>query len=222
VDHARAPIEDELVLAPDEVAVRQVHSVVARAVAEHLLAFAALPRVEGRGGYVEDDGGACLGGLCHELGDPHVLADRHSEDLADDLEQQRLRARLEVALFVKHAVVGKAPLPVDCDLAVRAHGRSVVQDPAVGLHEAHHRGDPHAGGRNSRERLADVVDEVALADEVLGRIAGERQLGDQENVGLAGDGRLHGIDDESGVAGDVAHRAVDLRERDAGHLRVIS
>ncbi len=53
VDHARVPVEDELVLAADESAEGDAGEVVARALGEHPLALGALAGVVGRGGDVE-------------------------------------------------------------------------------------------------------------------------------------------------------------------------
>ena len=50
VDHDRVAVEDQLVLAADEVAERDGAEVVARALDQHALALAALARVVGRRG----------------------------------------------------------------------------------------------------------------------------------------------------------------------------
>ena len=91
VEHDGVTVENELVLAADEVAERDVHRVVARARHEHLLAVLGLADVERRGGEVDEQGRAreCEIGR-RRPGLPDVLADgRPDEDLAE-LEQQQL------------------------------------------------------------------------------------------------------------------------------------
>ena len=64
-------------------------------------------------------------------------------------------------------------------------------------------------------QLAQVVpNERRLEHQVLGWIAGDRQLGKANHVGARGAGAPDPVDDQAGVAGQVADRRVDLRERD--------
>ena len=77
------------------------------------------------------------------------------------------------------------------------------------------RDDAGGAGGQPCQRRARVGEEVLLEQEVLGRVARQRELGeaDELRAGLAG---LHGeLRDPRLVAGDVADDGVELGERDA-------
>ncbi len=117
VDHARVPVEHELVLAADEPAEGDAREVLSRALGEHVLALGALAGVVGRGGDVEDQRGArqrLFAG--RRAGLPDVLADGQAKARGPEVDDRPAGARLEVALLVEHAVVGQVDLAVD-----RAH-----------------------------------------------------------------------------------------------------
>ncbi len=59
-----------------------------------------------------------------------------------------------------------------------------------------------------------VADERWLEHEVLRRVAGDHELGEADDVHRGVAGLLDPVDDKLGVAGQVADRGVDLRERD--------
>ena len=91
-------------------------------------------------------------------------------------------ARLEVALLVEHAVVGQVDLAVDrVHRAVGEHGGRVV-DVLGALREADDRDDAVRVGGELAQRRADVGEEVLAQQQVLGRIAGERELGEQHQI----------------------------------------
>ena len=121
---------------------------------------------------------------------------------------------LEVALLVEHAVVRQHRLAVDrVHGAVGEHGERVV-DVLGALGEADQRDDPLGRGRDVGERLLGGLQEVLLEQQVLGRVAGERELGEQHQLGAgvarAGDVLAH----QARVALEVADARVDLRERE--------
>jgi hypothetical protein len=124
----------------------------------------------------------------------------------------------EVALLIEDAVVGQPALVVDAqDATVAAQRRSVEETPVNAVHEAHER-EVLARRGHALERVQVVVGEVVLREQVLGRVAGEHELGQQRELrALAGRARDGGRD-ERRVAVDVADDRVDLREREA-HLR---
>jgi len=101
------------------------------------------------------------------------------------------------------------------DLAVREERRRVVDPAVAAVYESHH--DRAAAGRvlgEGVERLEVVPDERGTQHEVFGRVAGERELGEDEDVGrgLGGAGcpGRQALD----VPVEVADRGVDLRECD--------
>ena len=139
-----------------------------------------------------------------------------------------LGARLEVALLVEHAVVREVHLAVDRgDLAVGEH-RGRVVDVVGALGEADECDDAARLGGEILERGADLVEEGGLEQQVLGRVAADRELRkhDQRRSLLASGGRL--LRDLAGVARDVTDGGVDLGERDpqqilsGGHAPIIA
>ena len=114
VDRHAVTVEDELVLAADEIAEEDDGGVVARALDEHLLALERLAGVVRRRREVHDHlraGERLGGGRGARL--PDVLADREAERGAVQLDQRRLGAGLEVAGLVEDPVVRQEHLPVD-------------------------------------------------------------------------------------------------------------
>ena len=205
VDQQRVAVEDQLVLAADEVAERDGGQVVAGALDQHPLALDALARVVRGRGRVEDQhraGERLVGG--RRAGRPDVLADRQAEARAAEVEHRAALADLEVALLVEHAVVREHGLAVDgLELAVGEHRERVV-DVVGALREADERDDPLGLARQLVDRLADGVEEVLLQQQVLGRIAADGELGEQHQLG-AGVARLRDpLGDLGGVAFEVA------------------
>ena len=97
---------------------------------------------------------------------------------------RRFGRRREVALLVEHRVVRQQLLAVDAvHPPVRAHrGRVVAASPA-GSREPDDRGAPAGARRDLLERLAGAGDERRAQQQILGRIAGDRQLGEHDEVG---------------------------------------
>ena len=125
----------------------------------------------------------------------------------------------EVALLVEDAVVGKLLLVIDAaDLARGAHRGGVVQVELL-VDEADH-GDAALGGRGHLGQGGQVVGhEPGLQQQVLGRVAGDRQLREDGHVGAGLLGDAEGRDDPLGVAAQVADDRIELAERhaQAGH-----
>jgi hypothetical protein len=205
------PVEDQLVLAPVERAERDRREVVAGALGDHLLALEALAGVVGRGVDVDDEprAGQRLVGQ-RRAGDPDVLADRQPDLDAVDLDDRAARAALEVAQLVEDAVVGQVDLAIDrLHGAVGAHRRGVVGVLGA-LGEADDRHDALGVGSDALDRGACVGEEVLLEQQVLGRVAGDHELGEQRELrpGLAGAREVRS--DQGLVAGDVADGGVEL------------
>ncbi len=162
---------------------------------------------------VQHDICAGLGKPHRGLGHPDVLADGDRAALASDRHQQVARARLEVALLVEDAVVRQQTLVVDrLDRAV-AHQRRSVAETAVGaVNEPDERGDLRRSGELA-QRVEGTVHEVRPREQVLRRIAGKRELGQDHEVGPHGGGDRGETSVE--IALDVPHGGVDLCECDA-------
>ena len=216
-DHA-APVEDELVLAADEVYVADEDALVGGAGGEEFLAVVGLAGVERRGVDVHDHLGAGLGLQDGRAdGVPDVLADVHADARAavppvDGVDWRRV-AGPEVALLVEDAVIGQVHLAVDAGhLAVAGHGGGVV-DVLAGLDEADDRGDPARRLDDAVEGGEVAPDELLLEQQVFGRIAGRRQLGEGDKIGAGRLRPLDALDGLRGVAVEVADGGIDLGER---------
>ena len=185
VEDERVPVEDELVLAADGVAEDERAAVVPRPRREHLLALRVLADVERRRGEVDEDLRACLGALDGgRAGLPDVLADRQSESRLAVLEQHDVRAGLEVALLVEHAVVRQQPLAVDgTHVAVGAHEARVVEPAVCRVRRADERDDARGRLRHLARSIRRRADERGAEQQVLRRIARDRELGKDDELG---------------------------------------
>ena len=219
VDDEAVAVEDELVLAADEVAEDDVGEVVTGTLDQHALALAALAHVVRGRRDVHDHlgpGEGLLAGRRTRL--PDVLADREPERRAVDAQERRAVPDLEVALLVEDAVVRQEDLPVDAlNAPVREDRERVVDvlrmlgEPDQGDHVVHLFGDlverPPPGG-----------EEMRLQEEVLGRVAVHRELGKDGHLGARSASPPERVHDRGGVAVDVAHCRVDLGKREAQRL----
>ena len=227
-DHAAA-IEDQLVLAADEIDVADEDALVGGAGGEELVAVLRLAGVERRAVDIHDHLGAGLGLQDGGAdGAPDVLADVHADPRAAfppaDNVDGRLIAGTEVTLLVEDAVVGQVHLAVDADhRAVVGDGGRVV-DVLVGVDEADDRGD-------SARRLDDTVEggevgseELLLEEQVFRGIAGRGELGESDEIGADRLRLLDGLDGLGGVAVEVADGGIDLGERHPKgvHLRPLA
>ncbi len=82
----------------------------------------------------------------------------------------------------------------------------------------HRRGEPVQGGRA-------IAEESVAQQQVLGRVAAQRQLGCKQNLRASGFGALGAIQNFGGVPRKVAEYAVHLRDGDfdrVAHRRIIT
>ena len=134
------PVEDQLILAADEIAVGHGAVEHVRTLRDDLLAPGDLAHVERRGGDVQQQ---MESADAHEqLGQPRrvpqVLADGHGHAQAIDVEDHRPIARPEVPLLVEHAVVGQVALVIGVnDPALLDHRGGVVQAVLAAFDETH-------------------------------------------------------------------------------------
>jgi hypothetical protein len=216
VEHHRVPVEQELVLAADRVDEGDERDVVPGARGQHLLALALLAEVERRCGDVRDQlcaGERHLGG--RRPGLPDVLADRRPDQHVAVLEQEQVPTRREVPVLVEDPVVRQEPLAVNgLDLTSGADSAGVVEV-TVEVRGADERDDPADGAGDLLERTLRGADEAWPEQQVLGRVAGDRQLGEEDDVrvGLLRLGEP--VEDALAVAVEVADDGVDLGERES-------
>ena len=145
---------------------------------------------------------------------PDVLADRGADVQLPEAEQDEVAAFGEVAVLVEDAIVRQELLAVHgADLAFRAH-RARVREVAV------EPGRPDEGDASVRgagdllERVARGPHEPGPEKEVLGRVAGDRELREDDEIGAFAPCVGEEREDLLAVAGEVADDRVQLRERD--------
>ena len=98
-------------------------------------------------------------------------------------------------------------------LPVREH-RARVREIAIEERAADERGDPLGGGSDLVERGAGGLDEARAEEQILGRIACDGELGEQDEIGPGAACLTDRVDDERSVAGEIADDGVELRERE--------
>ena len=127
-------------------------------------------------------------------------------------EQHEVAPRREVAVLVEDAVVRQVALAVDvAHLAVREHEARVVEV-GVEVRRADERGDAVRRLGDLLDRAARRADEAGAEEQVLGRVAGDDELREEDEVGAGVAGPPEPLDDAVRVAVDVADDAIDLGE----------
>jgi hypothetical protein len=128
----------------------------------------------------------------------------------------RDRAGLEHALLVEHAVVGQLVLEaLGDDAATRQHERGVVELSPIEPRRPHDHGRAAIGGVLGQclHHAARLDLQSRLQHQILGRIAGHGELGEDDEIG-AGPGRLGPPPaQELEVGREVADRGIDLGQR---------
>ena len=222
VDHARVPVEDELVLSADQSAECDAGKVVPGSLGEHPLTLGALARVVGGGRDVDDQPGArqcLLAG--RRTGLPDVLADGQTDPLRADVDDRPRLAGLEVPLLVEDAIVGQVDLAVDrMHRSAGQQGRR-VEDILRPLGEADDGDDSIGLAGQLVKRGTGVGQEMLLEQKILGRVSRQRELRKQDQVRFRLAGIAHAVGDAPGIARDVAHGGVHLAESEA-HGPIVS
>ena len=216
VDHARVAVEDELVLAADGVAEREEARVVARARDEHLLALALLADVERRRGEVRR-AAPRRRARGRSPAAPAATRPRRSSGRRASRRagagRGRARARSSGPRRTRRSSAGSA-----C-------GRSARTAPSARTAQAL-RGRGRSAGRRRARRCRGVsaaicstaplgrADEPRPQEQVLGRVAGDGELREEDEVGALVACLGEAPDDPVPVAVEVADDGVDLGERE--------
>jgi hypothetical protein len=143
------------------------------------------------------------------------VAHRGADERLAQPQEKEVVAGREVPVLVEDAVVREEPLPVDrAHLAVRDREAGVVEI-AVVVGRADEGDDPACLPRHLLERRGGRAHESWPEEQVLRRIARDRQLGEEDEVGAGGPGLGGAAEDPVAVAGEVADDGVDLGESEA-------
>src|SRR5262249_35169573 len=136
---------------------------------------------------------------------PDVLADRDTHAAAGDRQHQRPRARLEIPPLVEDVIGRQEPLVVDALNAPSSrHDRGVEYRSAGAGAVADDRAEDPRGfagpARDAPHRALALVEKRGSLEQILGRIAADRQLGKQYEVRASGFGAGAAGQDFLGVA----------------------
>jgi hypothetical protein len=221
VEYDRVPVEDELVLPADEVAEREVRARVARARDEHLLSILGLSDVEWGGREVHEE----LRSGKREVGSgraglPDVLADGGADVRVAEPEQDEVAPFREVAVFVEDAVVRQVLLPIDgADSAICADDTR-IREVAIEPRHAHESHDIAGLVRDLDEGAACGSDEAWAKEEVLGRVAGDRQLWKDDEIRTGATRLPEEGEDLPAVPVEIADDRVQLRQGQSHSFRL--
>jgi hypothetical protein len=151
---------------------------------------------------------------------PDVLADRRADERLAQPEQVHLATRLEVAHLVEDAVVREEALRVDGLHLAACADRAAVGEIAVEPGDADERSDVLRLGRDLLDGPARLAEESRPEEEILGWVAGDRELGEEDEVG-AGVARLpQPPHDSRDVPVEIADDGVDLGKREPHSFRL--
>ena len=214
VDHQAVPVEHQFVLSAHGVAEGDEATVVRCPLPEHPLTLDTLAPMIGRPGQVDDELRAASDGrpLAGSTGIPEVLANRHPNPHAGQVDHHGIVASSKVSLFVEDGVVGQEMFPVGRGhRAVGQHCGRIVQ--VLGQcrkpHEYHGVGD----------RLGKLsycvgcrLGEARIEQEIFRRVTGDRQLRKHRQIGALLDGPGGQLLDALEVAGEIADREVRLAQ----------
>jgi len=153
---------------------------------------------------------------------PDVLADGNAQPAAAPRDRRDVGGWFEVAPFVEHVVGRQQRLAHDVHDAAAIDQRRAVGDRPSGRAggqafrkaDDHRRARRHQRVRQRRERRRRRVQERGTLEQVARRIAGQRQLGKDCQLGPALLSRGGRLEDQPPIAGEVADGRVDLSERD--------
>ena len=121
----------------------------------------------------------------------------------------------EVALLVEHGVVRQEALAVDADHLAAAQTAAALWRSRPASTKPTIAAQRPVRAATFGERSPVVGHEAGLEHEVLGRVAGDGQLGEGGEVGAGRLGLLQGVEDALHVAVEVTHDGVDLAQRHA-------
>ena len=226
-EHEGGAVEDQLVLPAHLVGVDQRQAGLTDERDGSVEAGVPLVALEGRAVDRDHDLGARFGEALGHLGKPKILAHHGAEAHAAKRDRPRQPGAGEHPLLVEDAVIGQLVLVAPRrDRAAVEQQHRVVEPAVVDPGGADEERRPAVRGRR-RERLhrgLRLLLEHRLEDEVLGRVAGHHELGADHEVRAFRRGLGAGAQDQRLVALQVAHRGVELRERDGervGHGRSV-
>ena len=213
IDNQAAPIKNQLILSADEIAKSQNSTVIRRARSNHLLAQQLFAIVERRRRNIDQHlgiAGKCLlsGGTA---GIPDIFADRNPKSNAIEAVHPRGLPRLEIAVFVKDAVIGQVGLVINIDQAPIASNRCGIVDIVLTIHKTENRSNTLRRLNEFMQHIEVGLDKPGLKKQIFGRIARDREFGKNDNMRPQIACPVNMVENFITVARKITHSDIDLR-----------
>ncbi len=218
VHHEGIAVEDQLVLAADQVDVDRRHPLRDDMLAHRVQAHVLLAHVKWRA--VQHQQHLSAGGAraCRRLRVPGILADIDAEAHALDLEHEWRIGRRKIAPLVEHIGVRQLILAIGAEnLAVDQHRGRIASHALLRQRMADHHvqvGQRCQIGCQGLQLFRAFCVECLTQQQVFRRIARQRQFRRQYDVGALLRRPAREFDDLFPVAGEIPDGAVDLRNGD--------
>ncbi|MNC06351.1 hypothetical protein D3C75_538600 [compost metagenome] len=184
VEHLGATIEDQLILTTDLIEVNQRQTGLLAALCHQLAADPGFLLII-RGG-IDGEQQLGTGRLCRECRArlPQIFADKQPQLVATERHHAGIAGRGEVTLLVEHPVVGQILLEVAGDeLALLIEGSCVVERLSFTPGVAHQNGATTLPGRDTSQGRLHTDHQIAAQQQIFRRVAGQRQLGADQQIG---------------------------------------
>jgi hypothetical protein len=149
---------------------------------------------------------------------PHVLADGRADQRLAVLEQDQVAAGSEVAVLVEDAVVRQEALAVDRLHLPAREDETGVEEVAVEVGRAHEHGRAACLTRDLLDAALGGAHEAGTQQQVLRRIAGDRKLREEDEIGSVRFRVGEVAENHVAVALEVSDDRVDLGKGEAHSL----
>ncbi len=210
----RAAIEYELILTADHVQVHDRQLYVLNALSDDALtALLVVERVRRSVDHHEQlracrlrrAGGARL---------PNVFADQKRRSNAVEIDDAGVLAVLEIALLVEYRVVRQLLLAVVRERLTLSNEDRRIEDALGGvLGIADENCNPVSFRAYALDRRGDLPAQALVKQQVLRRIAAQRELGEEHDIGVEPLARVHRrVENTLCVAGDISDKKIELRQ----------
>jgi len=228
----RSAVKNDFVLAANQVRIQQGATNSTRPLRHPGLALAGFVDVKRRGIQHAKHLGSSLARSLRGFLEPGVFANQHANAQAFDVHHQRalpgVTTRSEIAPFVEDLVVGQFALAVSAQdqspgkhrgrIEALLHGQRLrpnIASRSELMRMPNDQMQPRAIGqflRQSSQRVCASGHEGWAQQQVFWRIAGQRQLGRQHQLGTLRVGAARGLRQQPGIASQVSDLCVDLRK----------
>ena len=211
------PVENQFILTAHQVDVGQDHLVILGAHRQHPGTVAGAVHGIGRGRDIDDNLGIAVERLVayRPAGIPNILANAYPDvDIVKAVDRQAA-ALLEIAVLIKHAVVGEVLLVIHIGQFLLMQQCRSIENVIPAVDEAGQNGDVLTVGQQFMEIIEILIDELRAQQQVLCRIAGQRHLWKCDDIALLRPSLLDIFYDFLKIPVDIPDRHIDLGQRQA-------